>query len=550
MGEVWLGMNLALDMPVAVKLLHRDLKNASTATKRTANLAERLVHEAQATAKLVHPAVVRILDFGRHMGDPYIVLERLVGEDLRDKLTREGTMSQENAARLMLPLIDGMHHAHLRGIVHRDLKPENVFLVTDDLGRLRPKVVDFGIAILDRPGHDGPAGVGTPAYMAPEQWGASTASYRVDIYAFGVLLLELVTGQRPYDVAPGSSTNMLDASALLARAGADRMDEAFRDIIRTAIAPHAEERWRSMRTFGEALAAWLISRGVEDDITETSLRSFWLHGSSNGDDRDTIVDVDVDDFDDHVERAKGGGEPRSKRGPAGGLGSVQPSDAPSPLSATLSIPVTSSSRRVGVRYGVVAMMCATFGVGGYFALTSPRAGAFRDFVASLSARHAPAKTDGHADSSEPRRTEGVHAESTSGFVAETMASSPAQPSASVSASQTAQLDRVTLREPSARTPTPRAATPRPTPRPVRSSPGDEGISARSTAKHVPEDGPLTPSAPGEQPLAPPPEPSSLPEMDATAEPAPTPTADSAPADPSPAPSDTSQSPGVYEPSNP
>jgi serine/threonine-protein kinase len=293
MGEVWLAENVVLEMPIAVKLLRRSAFEQDGDTNGSLGafpeeLAGRLMHEARATAKLIHPGIVRTLDFGRHRGYPFLVLERLEGEDLRARLDREGTFTQTEAVRLVLPVIDALQFAHARGVVHRDLKPENVFLATDETGRSVPKVLDFGVAVLHA---STPVFVaGTPAYMAPEQReGRDDADHRVDVYAVAVMLLEMITGHRPLEARDASeasreaaffASETKDAVAVLWEADPHLVSPPLADILMRGLAPNPHHRWATMRAFGEALAEWAVERGLEDDASGMSLRSHWLgeHG--------------------------------------------------------------------------------------------------------------------------------------------------------------------------------------------------------------------------------------------------------------------------------
>ncbi len=308
MGEVWIGTNLTLDLPVAIKLLRgKDSVDGEGHRTISAALEEHLLREAQATAKLSHPAIVRVFDFGvTGFGDPYIVMERLEGEDLRDRLTREGAIPAEASVQLLLPVIHAMHTAHLRGIVHRDLKPENIFLASDEGGRVAPKVVDFGIAELPWLTDQADSIIaGTPAYMAPEQAaGHPNADHRVDIWAVCVALYEMIGGTTPFtttgdqsferDVAkPDGARDAKDTEVDATQKnlapvdtsatdpiplGDDRgVDETLWKIIARGLSRAPAKRWRSMRELGEALAEWLFARGVEEDVRGTSLKARWLY---------------------------------------------------------------------------------------------------------------------------------------------------------------------------------------------------------------------------------------------------------------------------------
>jgi len=274
MGEVWAAVNVALDLPVALKLIHRRARHPE--------LLRRLLREGQAAAKLTHPGVVRVYDFGETDGeDPYIVMERLEGEDLRQVLEARGHLEAEEAVRTMLPVAAALHAAHLRGVVHRDLKPDNVFLSRDHAGRVHPKILDFGIAKLvwieaEQQAEEEQV-VGTPEYMAPEQaFEPEEADHRVDVWGFCSVLYELIAGH-----APLPSRGMLDAMRAALQDAAPSLfeaglaDEELWAIIDRGLHKDPGQRWRSMQDCGEALAQWAAARGVVEDITGAALNSDW-----------------------------------------------------------------------------------------------------------------------------------------------------------------------------------------------------------------------------------------------------------------------------------
>ncbi|NUO49461.1 MAG: serine/threonine protein kinase [Polyangiaceae bacterium] len=297
MGEVWMGLHVALDMPVAIKLLREgcDLPVENGMSRGTCSSLH-LLREAQATAKLIHPAIVRVLDFGANGRAPFIVFERLDGEDLRSRIERDGLMEAEQAVALLLPVVDALDTAHVRGIVHRDVKPENIILAREESGRVQPKVLDFGIASLRWHRRKIEFAAGTPCYMAPEQWaGSDNADHRVDVYAIGVTLLEIITGVRDWMSDPNT----------VSKIDPDLLDPALGGILERALSRDPALRWRTMRAFGEALAGWAVARGIKEDISGVTLSTHWLFaatadgGAKSGDaesvmQRETWIDVEVD----------------------------------------------------------------------------------------------------------------------------------------------------------------------------------------------------------------------------------------------------------------
>ncbi|MFB4297067.1 serine/threonine-protein kinase [Actinomadura sp. NTSP31] len=197
MGEVWRAVDARLRRPVAVKALPAELVDVPGAM-------DRFEREAEAAAALQHPGITVVFDVGR-TGDglAYLVMELLEGEDLRTIVRRHpGGLPVAEAVALAVQLADALAAAHSRGIVHRDIKPANLFVLAD--GRL--KLCDFGIAGLadaaTRLTQDG-GSVGTPLYMAPEQFRGEAADFRSDLYAFGCVLHELLTGAPPFRSGSG-----------------------------------------------------------------------------------------------------------------------------------------------------------------------------------------------------------------------------------------------------------------------------------------------------------------------------------------------------------
>lgn len=195
MAQVFRAVHLGLDRPVVIKLMHSSMPSMDTAMKR-------FEQECKVTAKLDHPNVVSVFDVGTLEGRrPYLVMEFIQGESLRDYLDRETSMSVRDSATVMMQVCSGLAEAHGQGIVHRDLKPENIML------RERPdrpdwvKIVDFGIAHLKQGGQrltrTGIA-IGTVDYMSPEYLSDKPIDHRSDIYALGVILYEVMAGRCPF----------------------------------------------------------------------------------------------------------------------------------------------------------------------------------------------------------------------------------------------------------------------------------------------------------------------------------------------------------------
>jgi serine/threonine-protein kinase len=279
MGSVWVGRDLTLEIDVAIKLIRRD--------RAAPEARGRLLQEARAAARIGHPSIVRIFDFGESAeGDPFIVMEHLNGESLSGVLLRRQRLAPLVAVSTLLPVASALVAAHAKGIVHRDLKPDNILLVTNEAGALVPKLLDFGIARLldtDTERRFTLAGevLGSPDYMSPEQArGEVDVGAATDIWAFTVLIYEAITGQRPFH---GVNYNKL-ILAIITAEPTPTTDLAAGDaelwaILERGLAKDVCERWPSMRELGAALAAWAVERGLQDDVAGTSLASHWLAGT-------------------------------------------------------------------------------------------------------------------------------------------------------------------------------------------------------------------------------------------------------------------------------
>jgi len=280
MGAVWLAHNKTLDVDVAVKLVRHEIA--------TPEASARLLQEARASARLDHPSIVRVFDFGEtEQRDPFIVMEFLAGESLGQVLATQIRLPAISAVRTLLPVASALVLAHRNGIVHRDLKPDNIVLVGSANGIVTPKLVDFGIAKLRDDGVKvgvtvAGAVLGSPDYMSPEQArGEVDVDARTDVWAFSVMLYEMVTGVRPFE---GANYNALLASIQrhepvpLTDRGAGDAD--LWAIVRRGLAKDPEERWSSIRDLGVELAVWCLERDTPTDVAESSLEAHWLSTGS------------------------------------------------------------------------------------------------------------------------------------------------------------------------------------------------------------------------------------------------------------------------------
>ena len=188
MGEVYRGHDLLLDRPVAVKVLQPSLATEP-------ELVERFKIEAQVAARLSHPSVVAVYDWGAEDDQTYfMVMEYVAGSDLRDLLVARGALAPAQAAEVMASVCDALAEAHSCGLIHRDIKPENILLARNG----KVKVADFGIAVVADADRTLPGGIpGTLRYISPEQARGGNPTAESDIWAAGAVLSELLTGRPP-----------------------------------------------------------------------------------------------------------------------------------------------------------------------------------------------------------------------------------------------------------------------------------------------------------------------------------------------------------------
>ncbi|WP_052200217.1 serine/threonine-protein kinase [Terriglobus sp. TAA 43] len=198
MGAVYRARDRRLERDVAIKVLHRNLEMAGA--------RDRFLREARAVSSLNHPNISTIFDIGEQDGDPYLVMELLHGESIKDRLHDGVPVLEDELISIAMQAAQALAAAHAKGIVHRDIKPANLFLVDGPDGEVQLKVLDFGLAKVE---HDrillGPSGltrtgatVGTVEYMSPEQARGEDLDPRSDLFSLGAVLYELATGDVPF----------------------------------------------------------------------------------------------------------------------------------------------------------------------------------------------------------------------------------------------------------------------------------------------------------------------------------------------------------------
>jgi eukaryotic-like serine/threonine-protein kinase len=250
MGEVYRALDPRLGREVAIKVLLNSLT-------RDLDRLRRFEQEARAASALNHPSILAVYDIGTYEGAPYLVTELLEGSNLRDRLVA-GPLAPRKAVEYAVQIANGLAAAHEKGIVHRDLKPENIFICRDG----RAKILDFGLAklnlpdlgdatvtSLESPATEAGVVMGTAGYMSPEQVRGEKADQRSDIFSFGAVLYEALSGQRAF---PGR-TSVDRASAILKDDPPDLLSSgrnippAMDRIVHHCLEKNPEERFQSAR---------------------------------------------------------------------------------------------------------------------------------------------------------------------------------------------------------------------------------------------------------------------------------------------------------------
>ncbi len=266
MGEVYRARDERLGRDVAIKVLPADFA-------KDADRLKRFEQEARATSALNHPNILTVYDVGTHDGAPYIVEELLDGEELRAQL-QEGAIAPKKAIEYARQISEGLAAAHAKGIVHRDLKPENLFVTANG----RVKILDFGLAKLQpQPNEavdsqaatqkkitDPGTVMGTVRYMSPEQVRGQDVDHRSDIFSFGVILYEMLSGQRTF--AGESAVEVMNA--ILKEEPPDlsetntKISPALEKIVWRCLEKKPERRFQSASDLGFALDTLTGSTGV------------------------------------------------------------------------------------------------------------------------------------------------------------------------------------------------------------------------------------------------------------------------------------------------
>jgi serine/threonine protein kinase len=244
MADVYKAFDTHLEIEVAVKVIRID----ELPPKILARTLKRFEREAKSLARLNHPNIVNVTDYGEFEGQPFLVMPYLQGGTLKEMLQGKA-MGWQEAAQLLIPITKALGYAHQREMVHRDVKPSNILITETG----EPLLTDFGVAkiiddeaTMDLTGTH--ATVGTPEYMAPEQVTAKTVDHRADIYSLGVVFYEMVTGRKPFQADTPMAVLFKHASDPLPRPTqfVPKLPKEVEQILLKALAKDPGNRYQSM----------------------------------------------------------------------------------------------------------------------------------------------------------------------------------------------------------------------------------------------------------------------------------------------------------------
>ncbi|HEY8068759.1 MAG TPA: DUF6719 family protein [Burkholderiales bacterium] len=255
MGVVYEGLDPTLDRRVAVKTI---LKSVGLDEETERAYSERFVREAKAVARLNHPNIVQVYDFGQENEVAYLVMEFIQGKELRSFISATERVTTQECVRIMGELLDALDFAHERGVIHRDIKPANVIL--DEQRRV--KLADFGVArVQDSDRSAAGTMVGTPAFMSPEQIQGLKIDRRTDIFSAGVVFYQLLTGEAPFkgEGAWTVAKKIMQDEPPPPSSIVSNVSPTFDGIVERALAKNPAERFATAREFADALRGALVS---------------------------------------------------------------------------------------------------------------------------------------------------------------------------------------------------------------------------------------------------------------------------------------------------
>ena len=248
MGVVYKGFDPHIRRTVALKTIRKELVDDDQA----ATLLARFRNEAQAAGRLSHPGIVGVYEWGEVGELAFLAMEYVEGNSLRDYFNRGTRFEGPDAVSVMAQLLDALHYAHQQGVWHRDIKPANIIVMNN--GKL--KIADFGIARIDSSNLTQTGSImGTPGYMAPEQYSGHAVDWRADIFSAGVVMYQLLVGARPFTGSPESIAYKIChvKPVLPSEADPGRCTTQFDVVVMKALAKNPAERYQNAQAFRDAL---------------------------------------------------------------------------------------------------------------------------------------------------------------------------------------------------------------------------------------------------------------------------------------------------------
>ena len=272
MGTVYKARDPVLDRLVAVKMMSDELVIEE-------EMRGRFNAEAKSAARLQHPNIVTVFDFGElgEEGVPYIVMELLDGVSLSQAMEEGRPARLEDKVRIVTQVCRGLDFAHKRGVIHRDIKPGNIQVLPSGIA----KVLDFGIANAEGSGVKTKTGLvmGTPNYMAPEQISGESVDHRADMWAVGVILYELLTGERPFTAptVPGLVYRIVHASPPALDARKLGLPDKLVHVVQRVLTKNPDGRFLDLAQMAKALDA-VVGAAPSQDLTEAQrIRGYETH---------------------------------------------------------------------------------------------------------------------------------------------------------------------------------------------------------------------------------------------------------------------------------
>ncbi len=274
MAQVYRGMDIKLNRPVAIKILYEHLSNDQ-------DFLRRFKLEAKAAAKLSHPAIVNVYDEGETEGLHYIIMEYVDGFTLKDIILREGNFKPEEAARISLQICDALLHAHSKNIIHRDIKPQNILVSREG----RVKVADFGLAraATDATITYGKSLFGSVYYSSPEQARGSSADLKTDIYSLGIVLYEMLTGVVPFSGESPISIAIKHLQEEIVPPGnlVEGLSPGLEMIVTKATRKERNLRYANAAEFYNDLRDWLQHKGKAEHLSTSFLQKIKSYPAYN-----------------------------------------------------------------------------------------------------------------------------------------------------------------------------------------------------------------------------------------------------------------------------